>query len=338
MEGESAINRIVGIPEDLPEVKKDVENKMSDIFEHQEQRKGSKEFTPEQKEIIKETLSAVGVYLEETYGAPHLPLELKHIQLVDIQRIEAFDRDYIEKEKINASYDYKTQSMSILDNGKPISNLRLLHNTAHEAVHAHSFQSITAFVDKDNQENQTGSIRRLGFETREHKEKGPLTLEKIRGIRDEGVNFFTNINEAVTEEITLRFARQQMSKLPDFDNEIEKIDRDLESRYEEEKLKEPQKSIKVMDEITGRLFGDEKGMIVYKRRAAYPKYRDEMWTTLKIITEKNPDQFEDEEEVFQLFARHYFDGKLLDVARLIEKTFGKGSLRELAERSVEKKD
>jgi hypothetical protein len=49
------------------------------------------------------------------------------------------------------------------------------------------------------------------------------------------------------------------------------------------------------------------------------------------IQQKFPEQFSTQEQVFDVFASAYFSGRLLPVARLIEKTFGSGSFRKIGE-------
>ena len=47
------------------------------------------------------------------------------------------------------------------------------------------------------------------------------------------------------------------------------------------------------------------------------------------IRAKNPGEFESDEDVFRLFTQAYFTGNFLSVARLVEKTRGKGSFKRL---------
>ena len=51
---------------------------------------------------------------------------------------------------------------------------------------------------------------------------------------------------------------------------------------------------------------------------------------LEEICKKNP-EFSSTDQVFDIFAKAVMTGKLLKVARLIEKTFGMGSFREIGE-------
>ena len=56
---------------------------------------------------------------------------------------------------------------------------------------------------------------------------------------------------------------------------------------------------------------------------------------VKRIYDENKDDFESEDDVFNLFAKAVMNGGLLEVARLIEKTYGKGSFRKLGLKKAE---
>ena len=53
-----------------------------------------------------------------------------------------------------------------------------------------------------------------------------------------------------------------------------------------------------------------------------------MNTLIGEIYVKNSESFSSEEDVFKMFAEAVMTGRLLKVARIIEKTFGKGSFRQ----------
>ena len=57
----------------------------------------------------------------------------------------------------------------------------------------------------------------------------------------------------------------------------------------------------------------------------------------KLIAElyaAHQDQFASEEAIFELFAKAVFTGQLIEVGRLIKKTFGTMALRELGEETM----
>lgn len=49
------------------------------------------------------------------------------------------------------------------------------------------------------------------------------------------------------------------------------------------------------------------------------------------ILERNSEKFQDREEIFEVFAKGMMTGNILPVGRLIEKTFGNGTLRRIGE-------
>ena len=71
---------------------------------------------------------------------------------------------------------------------------------------------------------------------------------------------------------------------------------------------------------------------------SYP-YHDERQQFNALVDElfeRNKEDFESREQVFNLFAEATMTGKLLPIARLIEKTFGKGSFKMIGEKSADK--
>jgi hypothetical protein len=63
----------------------------------------------------------------------------------------------------------------------------------------------------------------------------------------------------------------------------------------------------------------------------YDKTRKVLNFVCDSILEKFPEQFSTQDEVFKLFLKSHFTGQLLDIARLVEQTFGEGSFRRLGD-------
>ena len=61
-----------------------------------------------------------------------------------------------------------------------------------------------------------------------------------------------------------------------------------------------------------------------------PKEREILNNLIEKLYFKNKDKFKNEEEVFDLFAKSVFTGKL-SWGRLVNKTFGKGTFKKLTE-------
>lgn len=69
---------------------------------------------------------------------------------------------------------------------------------------------------------------------------------------------------------------------------------------------------------------------------SYHNERKKLNLLINNLFDKNKDDFETREQIFTLFANATINGNLLPIARLIEKTFGKGSFRALGEKSADK--
>lgn len=65
---------------------------------------------------------------------------------------------------------------------------------------------------------------------------------------------------------------------------------------------------------------------------SYPKERKVLRQIIEAVTRKDPDYEGKEDEVKALFYKAYFTGRMLDLGRVIEKTFGKGTFRLMAEK------
>lgn len=68
----------------------------------------------------------------------------------------------------------------------------------------------------------------------------------------------------------------------------------------------------------------------------YTNAIDYMWAGIRELYQKNQDKFKDEKDVFDIFANVVFTGKIMKAANLIKKTFGEGSFRLAAERTIKK--
>lgn len=62
---------------------------------------------------------------------------------------------------------------------------------------------------------------------------------------------------------------------------------------------------------------------------AYPEERVALNILISALYEKNRDQFQSREQVFDVFARTMLDDGLLPLGRLIERTFGRGSFKKI---------
>jgi len=85
----------------------------------------------------------------------------------------------------------------------------------------------------------------------------------------------------------------------------------------------------------GRIFGFKKGIKdepdVLCKEMVYPQERKVFNILTDKLYTKNADQFSNREEVFTVFAKAMLTGNILPVGRLVDRTFGRGTLRRIGE-------
>lgn len=192
------------------------------------------------------------------------------------------------------------------------SRLRPAETIVHDLMHFSSFTSLSL----------------VGGELPEVAPPPILAGDKALLVRRIGLNIFNEANtrrflldfeEAVIEELTKRFDARYFDQTASVSEEY--ADREkIRSR-----VTHPEEIAAVLtrqlengewqSEITGY---------------AYKKQRDRLNVLVKEIYERNPGHFSSTEEVFKVFAEAVLSGRLLELAHLIDQTFGKGAFRKLA--------
>jgi len=129
---------------------------------------------------------------------------------------------------------------------------------------------------------------------------------------------FTGLHEAIVAEAEKRFLPELMNHLA------------LAAEKEWLKFQEAKEMKKKLAEEEGIPEGDiiwvgkEKGDW---KAVSYSSQRDVLNYVCAEIQKQFPQQFKNPDEVYNLFLRAHFTGRLLLIARLVEKTFGEGSFR-----------
>lgn len=161
--------------------------------------------------------------------------------------------------------------------------------------------------------------------------------------RDVEKMYFANLNEAVTEEMT-KEAVKKLFDNPLFVDEIKKtkevmtrypeavVSGSSESLFDDDTYYAEIKSKKSWKEAVGRLFGEqEKSKKINVGNFTYRQERRILNVLIDKIFAKNPEKFQDREEVFEVFAKGMMTGSILPIGRLIDKSFGSGTLRRIGE-------
>jgi len=299
---EPAISRVVGgEPEQRLaayfEYKRRMNNQSSKTIEGKPFEKFEREKTEEELSLVKNIIEKMEDFVR-SYGKEPVKVKPKHIHFLEE---ESFRKEYPDGA---AFYFAPQQTVGVVDSGSHFINaLRI----SHELLHFNSFQSVE--IDKNSKAN----FRRSGLGT------------KVTGEQEE---FFTQINEAMIEELTIRFERQYFDSIPQV-----KPEADFKRKYVEALLERyPETRENTLDLSYFRRRKNEQGKNILQFNVyTYEESRHNLRGLINDVFVKNADRFKSTEEVFNLFADAVLNGRLLPLARLLEETYGKGYFRELGD-------
>jgi len=298
---ETGVSRLVGFS---GQEEKAVLASAKEVFEHQVDKRilegevqlFEREKTQEEIQMISSLLSKMPEFIQK-YGGDFPPVTVAHIHILDREKLSEEFLKRAEDSDEGGAHVPAQQFAYIYDDGNFLKNA---HKIVHELMHFSSFQSF----EKAQKEFQA-RIRRTGFEVHNNK-------------NDDKEVYFTDINEAIIEELTKRFDKEFFSTIPQLEKEIQ-ARKDYLDLKEDDFFKE-----------TKQLESGEWQTTIIQY--SYPKQRKRLKEMIKAIYEKNVGKFDSEEGVFEIFAKAVMTGKLLEPARLVEETYGKGSLRKEAEK------
>lgn len=157
--------------------------------------------------------------------------------------------------------------------------------------------------------------------------------------RDGHAQYFNNLNEAVTEEITKEII--ETVEHPLLQGNVAQTER-VRSQYPH--ATDPSGKpffdddtfyARLADETTlkdraGRVFGKERSRALAGEGFGYRRERDTLRQLIEKLFRRNS-QFKDVSEIHDLFRRGMMTGDILPLGRLIDRTFGKGTLRRIGE-------
>ena len=312
MEKFSSFERVVG---NVSETEKgQILQEKGERFDDQvfESLKGKeREKTPDELEIISLANGATNE-VRQKYGLENFDIPPENIHVITE---EAWPR-----EKGVAFYNSMLQGIATREQPAKIVFMKKVF---HEMLHFKSYNALQVTTG----ENPELDEYRVG-----------LTVHT----RDGKSMYFVNLNEAVTEEMTKRFAANFFDN-PLFAGEAKQT-KDVIARYpravtgsgellfDNDTFYAEVDSKKTWGEAVGRLFGtQEKPKKITTEGFTYQSERKILNTLIDKILERNHDKFQDREEVFEIFSKGMMTGNILPIGRLIEKTFGNGTLRRIGE-------
>ena len=250
--------------------------------------------TEEEKEVVSQILNLMPDFIRR-YGG--VPVDIKQEQIYFLENSDSLKKQMTGGYESEGFYSQAKQ-MAVIFKSKGI--LDDSHKLVHELLHFNSFQSL------EGKEKNKMKQRRFGF-TIKNKENDFL---------------FENIDEAVIEKLAVRFDRESFAKIPQISKLTEERNNMIASLVEQ--YPESKEFIENASSIA--LNGED--FEVASSRHEEIEILDEI---IKEIYMGNRENFESEDDIFNLFAKAVMSGELLPVARLIEKTYGKGSFRKLGQ-------
>jgi len=314
MEKFSSFNQVVG---NIPESEKEkILQEKGEVFDNQsfESLKGKeRDKTPEEMHIIYLANEATDA-IRKKYGLESFDIPQKNIHIIA-------EKKWPKDKRSSAVYVPMVQGIAVREQpGKMVFMAKVLH----EMLHFKSFNSlqITSNENSELKEYRTG-----------------LTMITRNGQK----MYFSNLNEAITEEITKQIVKE-LSAHPMFSEEIKKTrdvimkhpkatdDSSGQSLFNEDTFYAETQNKKSWKEAIGRLFGamkDSKNIIAFE--FTYKQERKILNTLLEKIFKKNPKKFQNKDTIFETFAKSMMTGNLLPIGRLIDGTFGKGTMRRIGE-------
>ncbi len=311
----SSIERVVGASPELEEktLRQQAEIFNDQIFESLKDKERVK--TPEEVAMISLANEMTNT-LRKHFGLNDFDVPAQNIHIIEKDK-------WIRKEIFDGVYNSQLQGIALKD--KQESRMEFLATVTHELLHFKSYNALQLAKSKKSEIMPY----RLGLEvfSRDGKER-----------------YFTELNEAMTEELTKRIfitAFDDLQKNQLLKEEIAKSKKIME-KYPDVRAKSGRYLFgpdtfyaksqlpKEVSELLKYFLGKRLPKITVEK-FSYPRQRRTLNSIFEKILKKYPDRFANTESVFEFFSKAYVTGNILPIGRLIEDVFGKGSLRKIAE-------
>lgn len=281
-------------------------------FENQDFVKDiEREKTEEEREIVAwvndETNSVLALY-----GVRPLDIPSRNVHIIPEERWPTQKPEFTNSA---AFYNFGTQAIFYRDN--PWRSL-FAYRLYHEQLHIKSHQA-AQYV----KEGEAGKWEEY---------RSGLGLSSAK--RENYELQFRRLNEAVIETLAIRFWEEKIAKSERFRREMEALGRVRNVlREERAAIKENEK---ISDEETEQLIEEicaategEKGLKL--ERFSYPLERAALSHLIGTLYERNKATVKTPGEILDLFVKGVFSGHMVGLGKLIDRTFGAGTLKRLGE-------
>jgi len=230
------------------------------------------------------------------YGLPHfdIPPQNNHI----------INEKFFENAKLAGNHIPDLQENRLTD--KSVLSF-FMETVFHENIHFKSYQDWQILKNEQNE----SQLSRMGF---------------MLITRDEGKILFRNLNEAVTEAMTKKYAPKLFSH-PLFEKEQKETQKAIADWPAESFGSLPEDIYYLHKKIN--LYNLKQILLRKPARAysiqkfSYPEERKTLGILIAKLFIKNPGKFKDEDEIMEMFEKAMLTGNINSVGKLIDKTFPK---------------
>lgn len=272
---------------------------------------------PEELDFINSANKILNDFLKK-YGLESFDISEKNIHIIpqELYRQAGFEGDF-------AVHRAKQQLIAVNAGMLRKSPFLMAKSIFHEMTHLKSFVSFDIAqnskdpnlknMDEENPEDESKDtylygMRRGGLEINESYRKSD---------EDESYRSFVGLNEAVVAELTQIFGQKVFFSSKDNDTQ------------REQEWLNSEKAQELKNKVAQRLRISAKEVDWVNERGEYfiASYRQQRKVFIYMLEEIASDMRKSKEEIQDIFFKAHFDGNILEIAHLIEKTFGKNTFR-----------
>jgi hypothetical protein len=308
-ERQSGVERITNA---APIEEAEILQHFSQLFEYRPPRWFERDKTHSEYEIIGDVLVRIPEFVRDYGGVPVANVTPNSVRFLDASKLTDEQHNTFKGER--GWYNLPDQTIVIYPTS---SRLRTAEAIVHELMHLNSFASLSLVKDKKYPE-----------ELRIQADDNSLAVRRIGLSMFDGsgtIRYFRDLDEAIIEELTRRFDGRYFETIPALHDERAERE-NMRSRVEKEPGDIAAVATRQLEDGTW-----ETEVFPY----AYAKERARLNALVREIYERNTSEFASEEDVFKVFAGAVLSGRLLRLAKLIDKTFGKGTFQKLALETVQ---
>ena len=299
MEKSSSLDKVVG------KVSEEEKKKIFDTFKTRFEttdipklKELEREKTPEERQMLREINEATNA-IRRKFGLEDFDIPEENIHVIPKENWAT------EGETAVSLPELQTILLRERERG-----IHFAESAFHEAIHFKSYNAVQKLTDCDKVVSYRHGLRIW-----------PRSQEKRNSLPSgDPLSYFADLNEAVTEELTRQYIMIQK------ENPLYKKDFDETKEIKDEALKKGEYKL-LLDQEIFSLFKDPGDETIRYAKFAYPAERFSLFQIRNDLFQKNRDLFKSSEEVLDVFARAMFTGNMMELAHLMEKTFGKGTMR-----------